>query len=127
MTKGLSLVAALAVAVGATTAVAQSTGGSPNDPNTSQNKQTAPSAGTPSDPAAGASPSARVPTSPPGGTGSSANEGMSTGEGGLESPAGNPSDPNTTENVQPGPSTGTPTDPAAGAKPGARVPTAPVQ
>jgi hypothetical protein len=125
MTKALSVVAALAVAFGATAAMAQSTGGNPSDPNTSQNKQPGPGAGTPSDPAAGSSPSARVPTSPPGGTGSSASEGMSSGESGVTSPAGIPSDPNTTENVQPAPGTGTPTDPAAGSKPGARVPTAP--
>ncbi len=51
---------------------------------------------------------------------------MSTGEG-FESPAGIPADPNTTENVQPGPSTATPSDPAAGSKPAARVPTAPIR
>jgi hypothetical protein len=126
MTKALSVFAALAVAFGATSAMAQSTGGSPADPNTNQNKQPGPSAGTPSDPAAGSSPAARVPTSPPG-TGSSASEGASSGESGVTSPAGIPADPNTTENVQPGPGTGTPSDPAAGSKPSARVPTAPVQ
>jgi hypothetical protein len=52
-------------------------------------------------------------------------EGMSTGEGGVDSPAGIPADPNTNQNVQPGPSTGTPNDPAAGSNPGARAPTSP--
>lgn len=52
-------------------------------------------------------------------------QGMSTGEAGVNSPAGIPADPNTNQNVQPGPSTGTPNDPAAGSNPGARVPTSP--
>ena len=52
-------------------------------------------------------------------------EGMSSGEAGVNSPAGIPADPNTNQNVQPGPSTGTPNDPAAGSNPGARVPTSP--
>ncbi len=52
-------------------------------------------------------------------------EGVSSGESGVTSPAGIPADPNTNQNVQPGPSTGTPTDPAAGSNPGARVPTSP--
>lgn len=42
-----------------------------------------------------------------------------------ESPAGSPADPNSTQNRQPGPSTGQPTDPAAGENPAARPPTAP--
>jgi hypothetical protein len=125
MIKTLSALTAAAVALGASVSMAQSPAGIPADPNTNQNKQPGPSATTPSDPAAGSSPSARVPTSPPG-TGSSASEGMSTGEG-FESPAGIPADPNTTENVQPGPSTATPSDPAAGSKPAARVPTAPIR
>ena len=52
-------------------------------------------------------------------------EGSSTGETGVNSPAGIPADPNTNQNVQPGPSTSTPNDPAAGSQPGARVPTSP--
>ena len=52
-------------------------------------------------------------------------EGTSTGEAGVNSPAGIPADPNTNQNVQPGPSTGTPNDPAAGSDPSARVPTSP--
>jgi len=52
-------------------------------------------------------------------------EGSSTGASGANSPAGIPADPNTNQNVQPGPSTQTPNDPAAGSKPGARVPTSP--
>jgi hypothetical protein len=52
-------------------------------------------------------------------------EGTSTGETGVNSPAGIPADPNTNQNVQPGPSTRTPNDPAAGANPAARVPTSP--
>jgi len=53
------------------------------------------------------------------------NEGASTGDTGVSSPAGIPADPSTNENVQPGPSTGTPNDPAAGSDPAARVPTSP--
>lgn len=52
-------------------------------------------------------------------------EGSSAGESGVNSPAGVPADPNTNQNVQPGMSTGTPNDPAAGSNPGARVPTSP--
>lgn len=51
--------------------------------------------------------------------------GASSGESGVNSPAGIPADPNTNENVQPGMSTNTPNDPAAGSNPGARVPTSP--
>lgn len=54
-----------------------------------------------------------------------ANEGASTGESGVTSPAGIPADPTTNQNVQPGPSTNTPNDPAAGSNPGAREPTSP--
>ncbi len=122
MTKTTSVLAALAVAFSATTAFAQSTGGSAADPNPSLNKQPAPSTATPSDPAAGANPSARVPTSPPG-TGNSASEGLSTGEAGANSPAGIPADPNTNENQQMAPGNANPSDPAAGSSPGARVPT----
>ncbi|MET0408107.1 MAG: hypothetical protein ABW006_07030 [Hyphomicrobium sp.] len=53
------------------------------------------------------------------------NEGASTGDSGVSSPAGIPADPTTNENVQPGPSTNTPNDPAAGSDPGARVPSSP--
>jgi len=115
-----SLIAALAVAFGATTALAQSTGGSPADPNTNQNQQPGPSVDT-TDPAAGSNPAARVPTSPPG-TGS-ASEGMSSGDTGVEAPAGIPADPNTNENQQMAPSNINPADPEAGSNPGARAPT----
>jgi hypothetical protein len=54
-----------------------------------------------------------------------ADEGASTGESGVSTPAGIPADPSTDENVQPGPSTNTPNDPAAGSHPGARIPTSP--
>ncbi|WP_045836018.1 hypothetical protein [Hyphomicrobium sp. 99] len=54
-----------------------------------------------------------------------ANEGASTGDAGVSSPAGIPADPTTNENVQPGPSTNTPNDPAAGSDSDARVPTSP--
>jgi hypothetical protein len=123
MTKTTSLLAALAVALGATSAMAQSTGGSPSDPTTNENQQPGPSVGNPTDPAAGSDPAARVPTSPPG-TGS-ASEGMSSGEGGFDAPAGIPADPNTNENQQPAPSNINPADPEAGSDPDARVPTEP--
>jgi hypothetical protein len=121
----LMTMTAIAATMIAAPAFAQSPAGSPADPNSAQNRQMGPNAGTPTDPAAGASPSARVPTAPvepaPG-----ANEGLSAGESGsATSPAGIPADPNSTENRQPGPNSGTPTDPAAGSKPSARVPTAP--
>lgn len=116
-----SLLAALSVLFGAGAAMAQSTGGSPADPNTQQNQQPGPSVGNPTDPAAGSDPAARVPTSPPG-TGS-ASEGAGSGGSGFESPAGNPSDPNTNENQQPAPSNINPADPEAGSNPAARVPT----
>lgn len=129
MTKTTSLLAALAIAFGATTAVAQSTGGSPADPTTNENQQPGPSVNNPTDPAAGADPEARVPTSPPGtgsgeGTGS-ASEGMGSGDSGAgyQSPAGIPADPNTNENQQMAPGNINPSDPAAGADPSARVPT----
>jgi hypothetical protein len=54
-----------------------------------------------------------------------ADEGASTGEAGAATPAGIPADPTTNENVQPGPSTNTPNDPAAGSNPDARVPSSP--
>ncbi len=54
-----------------------------------------------------------------------AGQGASTGETGVSTPAGIPADPTTDQNVQPGPSTNTPNDPAAGSKPGARIPTSP--
>lgn len=55
------------------------------------------------------------------------NEGASSGEAGTSAstPAGIPADPTTNENVQPGPSTNTPNDPAAGSNPGARIPSSP--
>ena len=52
-------------------------------------------------------------------------EGSSAGDTGVSSPAGIPADPTTNENVQPGPSTSTPNDPAAGSNPSARAPTSP--
>lgn len=45
-------------------ALAQSTGGSPNDPNNARNQFPAPSASQPTDPAAEYDPLARVPTAP---------------------------------------------------------------
>ncbi|MFT3731047.1 MAG: hypothetical protein QM780_06415 [Hyphomicrobium sp.] len=56
-----------------------------------------------------------------------ADQGASSGEAGSAptSPAGIPADPTTNENVQPGPSTNTPNDPAAGSNPDARVPSSP--
>ncbi len=123
-----SLVPVLFIALGATSALAQSTGGSPADPNTLQNQQPGPSVKNPTDPAAGSNPAARAPTAPmeeyapPAG---SADDGASSGEGGFDAPAGNPSDPTTDENQQPGPSVNNPTDPAAGANPDARLPSAP--
>lgn len=54
-----------------------------------------------------------------------ADQGASTGATGLQTPAGIPADPTTNQNVQPGPSTNTPNDPAAGSNPGARIPTSP--
>ncbi|MCC7252835.1 hypothetical protein [Hyphomicrobium sp.] len=126
MTRTTSLLAALAVAFSTSSALAQSsTGDSPADPNTNQNQQPGPSVGNPADPAAGSDPAARVPTSPPGTTdgSGSATEGLGSGESGLDSPAGNPSDPNTNENQQMGPSNTNPADPEAGSNPAARVPT----
>lgn len=124
MTKATSLLAALAVALSATTALAQSTGGSPADPNTNENQQPGPSVGNPTDPAAGSDPAARIPTSPQG-TGSSDGMGAGDSGAGYESPAGIPADPNTVENQQPAPSNINPADPAAGSDPAARVPTEP--
>lgn len=118
-----SLLAALALAFGTTTALAQSTGGSPSDPTTNENQQPGPGVGNPTDPAAGSDPAARVPTSPAG-TGS-ASEGLSTGAGGYDSPAGIAADPNTNENQQPAPNNINPADPEAGSNPAARVPTEP--
>jgi hypothetical protein len=58
--------AALAVAVlgAAGSALAQSTGASPADPNNERNQQPAPSNTQPADPAASGNPAARVPTAP---------------------------------------------------------------
>lgn len=124
--------AAVAATVIAAPALAQSPAGSPADPNSAQNRQMGPNAGTPTDPAAGSNPGARVPTAPNERTGAS--EGAASGEAGAAtsggsgsatSPAGIPADPNSPQNRQMGPNAGTPTDPAAGSKPSARVPTAP--
>jgi hypothetical protein len=60
---GLSLAILLA---GVGVAGAQSTGGSPNDPNNARNQFPAPSASQPTDPAAEYDPLARVPTAPEG-------------------------------------------------------------
>ena len=124
MTKVTSLLAALTLALGSSTALAQaeSPAGIPADPNTEQNVQPGPGVANPSDPAAGSDPAARVPTSPPGSE-PSAVEGMGTGETGFDSPAGIPADPNTEQNVQPAPGTANPSDPAAGSDPSARIPT----
>jgi hypothetical protein len=54
-----------------------------------------------------------------------ADQGASVGTSGVATPAGIPADPTTNENVQPGPSTNTPNDPAAGSNAGARIPTSP--
>ena len=54
-----------------------------------------------------------------------ADQGASTGDSGAATPAGIPADPTTNENVQPGPSTNTPNDPAAGSNPVDRIPTSP--
>ena len=54
-----------------------------------------------------------------------ADQGASTGNSGAATPAGIPADPTTNENVQPGPSTNTPNDPATGSNAGARIPTSP--
>lgn len=121
-----SLVGAAFVAVASTAALAQSPAGNPSDPTTNENQQVGPSPARPADPAAGSTPSARVPTAPSDAVGTSSN-GVSSGEAGTgyETPAGSPSDPTTNENQQIGPSVANPTDPAAGSDPAARVPTAP--
>lgn len=125
LTKTTALLTTAVFAIGAGTALAQSTGGSAADPNSTANRQPAPSVGKPSDPAAGAKPSAQVPTSPAG-TGTGASSGTSSGEVGASggAPAGSAADPNSAENRQPAPST-QPSDPAAGANPVARQPTSP--
>jgi len=127
MTKAVPIFAALAVALGATSALAQTNGGLPADPNANENRQPAPSTANPADPAAGSNAEDRIPTAPPPeameGAGSSGSEGMGSGEAGVDAPAGIPADPFTNENQQPGPSVGNPTDPAAGSDPAARVPT----
>jgi hypothetical protein len=125
-----ALAAMLALGVSAGAALAQSPAGSPADPNSAQNRQPGPSATTPTDPQAGADPSARVPTAPSDEQGmeSSASDGASTGESGaLESLSGIPADPNSVENRQPGPSGTTPANPEAGSDPDARAPTAPIE
>lgn len=124
---------ASAIALLATPALAQSPAGNPSEPSTIENQQSGPSPQRPSDPAAADNPSARVPTAPTGANSDTlpndaavpSGDGAGSGETGYSSPAGNPSDPTTDENQQPGPSVANPTDPAAGSKPSARVPTAP--
>lgn len=60
-----STIVSIAILVaGAGVATAQSTGGSPNDPNNARNQFPAPSASQPTDPAAEYDPLARVPTAP---------------------------------------------------------------
>jgi hypothetical protein len=124
MTRITSSLAALALALGTSTAVlAQSTGGSPADPNTNQNQQNGPGVANPADPAAGENPAARMPTAPKGNDSGMATEGASPGTSGVDSPAGIPADPTTEQNQQMGPSNANPADPAAGSDPAARVPT----
>jgi hypothetical protein len=119
-----AVLAASALAITSVSALAQSSpAGVPAERNTNQNVQPGPAPANPSDPSAGNDPAARIPTSPPGTGGASS--GASSGESGLDSPAGSPADPSTTENQQPAPSTTNPGDPAAGADPAARIPTAP--
>jgi hypothetical protein len=118
-----ALIAASALALTSAIAIAQ-TAPTPADPSTTQNAQPAPSAPKPSDPAASSNPSAAQPTAPNPSAGS-ASEGAGSGESGAANPAGIPADPNTKQNVQPGPSNMTPSDPAAASKPDARVPTSP--
>jgi hypothetical protein len=106
-------------------ALAQSPAGNPADPSTYENRQPGPSPTQPSDPAAGSSEAARLPTSPPGtgdGVAVEASEPDSMSSSGA---AGFPADPSTYENRQPGPAPTQPTDPAAGSKKSARVPTSP--
>ena len=117
-----ALIAASALALTSAIAIAQ-TAPTPADPSTTKNAPPAPSAPKPADPAASSNPAAAQPTAPMPSAGS-ASEGASTGEAGAN-PAGIPADPNTKQNTQPGPSNLTPSDPAAGSKPGARVPTSP--
>lgn len=108
MTRTTSLLAALAVAFGSSAALAQTTGGSPADPNTNQNQQPGPGIDNPADPAAGSDPAARVPTSPPGtGESAPATEGLGTGESGLDAPAD--SDPDAGQMEQ-NPAAGAPSD-----------------
>lgn len=114
---------AITAAASASVALAQSPAGNPSDPSTNENQQPGPSVANPTDPAAGSERSARVPTSPPG-TGPGVGGGTASDSGaGFQSPAGNPSDPSTNENQQPGPSVANPTDPGAGSNPEDRVPT----
>jgi hypothetical protein len=124
-TKTTALLTTAVFALGAGTALAQSTGGSAADPNSNANRQPAPSATKPTDPAAGSKPSAQRPTSPAGTSSGAGSTGTSSGEtgAGAAAPAGSPADPNSAENRQPGPSVGKPSDPAAGSKPEAREPT----
>jgi hypothetical protein len=124
-----AIIAASALAISSAAAFAQSSpAGVPADPNTNQNVQPGPAATNPSDPSSASNPAARAPTAPPGidnGSAAGASDGASTGESGSGAPAGIPADPNTKQNVQPGPSNLTPADPATGDDSGARAPTAP--
>lgn len=115
-------VAGIGVLAAASASFAESPAGSPSDPTTNENQQPGPGVANPTDPAAGSSPSARVPTSPPG-TGPGAYATTGDSESGYASPAGSPSDPTTDENQQPGPNVANPTDPGAGSNPEDRVPT----
>jgi hypothetical protein len=63
MPRTFATFAGLAMIV-ASPAFAQSTGGSPNDPNNARNQFPAPSASAPTDPAAEYDPASRVPTAP---------------------------------------------------------------
>jgi hypothetical protein len=119
-----AIIAASALAISSAAAFAQT---SPADPNTNKNMQPAPGATNPSDPSSASNPAAAAPTAPPAtgnGSAAGASEGASTGESGSSAPA-IPADPNTKQNVQPGPSNLTPADPATGDNSGARAPTAP--
>lgn len=113
----LPLIAAMA-ALGSTAALAQSPAGSPADPNSTQNRQPGPSAGQPSDPAAGQNPAARSPTAPSG-TGSDygSGTGAGTGESGSSSTTTGPmpsGPPSATDPAGPGSREQKPTMPPRG-------------
>ena len=108
-----------------TAAFAQSPAGIPADPSTYENRQPGPSPTQPSDPSAGSYGAARVPTSPPGTGDGAAVESAEPDSMSSSGAAGFAADPSTHENRQPGPSPTQPSDPAAGSKKSARVPTSP--